>query len=308
MSPGGCTAGVLVLFISLLTASRPCHGSQSEKTWLRQSNPSIDLFYLQPDRVFVDEISEQLHIAKRDFSQRLHLETHSLVSVFVCPTQAIFDSLTQHSVPHWGAGVAQVRRNIIIIKSPGLSKNRDRLSKLIRHEMAHISCGQLNPLLLQAPKWLIEGLAIYLSTDEAFAGKALSQAFIGNSVIPLDEIDDLLSFGGAKAQLAYEESYAFVSYLIERFGFDEVIGLIHDLDGETEFSLILANRFGVDIFDLEMDWYEQAKKTYRWHFLQDFSTYLWILILLLFMIAFGFIRLRNRKTLKRWEEEERFTP
>jgi hypothetical protein len=78
-------------------------------------------------------------------------------------------------------------------------------------------------------------------------------------------------------------------------------------ESEAPFDSVFQTVFGQDVLDLELAWYDYLEDEYRWRFLLDFETFLWIFILTLFLFVFLGIRLRNRRTLKRWDDEERLS-
>jgi len=257
--------------------------------------------------MYIRAVADLFQIAYAELANKLTLKIRRPVDVFLCPTQDIFNQLTGNFIPDWGEGVADPVRGVIILKSPSLADNQNRLPKLVRHELTHILIGQAvaNPQIL--PKWFNEGMAIYCSADEAFtAGEAISKALISDSIIPLDEIDEVLQFHRAKAQLAYEESFSFTLYLIEQYGLDRIVRLIQASSSGKSFDQLFEEVFGLDIFDVELEWYDHIAEKYRWRFLLNFETYLWIFILLLFILVFVAIRLRNRRLMKKWEEEDHY--
>ena len=68
------------------------------------------------------------------------------------------------------------------------------------------------------PRWFDEGLAVYYSGERGLASSSLiSKALLSNSIIPLEEIDEVLTFHKEKAQLAYQESFTAITFLIEEF-------------------------------------------------------------------------------------------
>lgn len=292
-----------ILLIAL--AGAPSQAGQTE--WSSANSPPFTFYFLETDRMYLEQVVGLFETTYPEIVNKLGVDIRSPVSVFLAPTQNIFDQLTGNFIPDWGEGVADATRGVIILKSPTLSKNENHLPKLIRHELTHIIIGQAvgDPQIL--PRWFNEGMAIYCSADEEFTtGEAISKALISNSVVPLDEIDDVLKFHQAKAQLAYEESFSFTQYLIDEYGLDHIIQLIQECTTGKTFDAAFQEVFGLDLFDVELRWYDHIKKEYRWHFLLNFETYLWIFILLLFILTFVWIRFRNRRVIKRWEEEERF--
>ncbi len=299
---------ISLLFLCLSSGMTGANHPIGTNDWLILQSSPFAIYYFEPNRVVAEKVASLLQLAYADLAAQMKLKLTSPVSVFLAPSQNIFDDLTSNSVPHWGEGVADPVRSLIILKSPAKTAQNSRLAKLVRHELTHVLIGQSVPRRLMLPKWFNEGLAIYVAADEQFAaGKAISKALISNSIIPLDEIDEVLKFQHAKATLAYEESYSFTLYISDKYGFDAIVQLIHNLDGNDSFEQAFQAHFGVELFEDELAWYEYLNKKYRWKFLLDFELYLWIFILLLFIGAFATIRLRNRSTLTRWDNEDRLS-
>lgn len=275
--------------------------------WHKIDSSPFHIYYFKEDQVYAKELPALFQAAYSELANKLGLELTSSVKVFLCPTEEIFNDLTGDFVPDWGEGVADPIQSVIILKSPGVTENYDRFHKLVRHELTHVLIGQSVRHPQAMPKWFNEGMALYFSFDEEFAGgEAISKALFSDSIIPLDEIDDVLKFQKTKARLAYEESYSFTLFLEEKFGLDGIVRLIHELDAGKTFNQAFLDAFGMDLFDAELQWYKYLEEKYRWRFLLDFETLLWILILFLFIFVVMAIRLRNRRIMKKWEEEERF--
>ena len=275
-----------------------------ENKWQRFSADPFEINYKLSDRGYLDQIVRLGRTAASNLSSRLNFTPTQRITLFIADSQQTFDVLTGGAIPHWGEGVANSRQNRIVIKSPNLTHSTARLSKLLTHELAHIYLGQLSHSGATLPRWFNEGMAVLLSSDEGFSGERLSKALISDSVIPIDEIEQMLTFPGGKAQLAYEQSYAFILYLKEEFGFEALLKLARETTPEQPFESVFEQIAGAEIGDIEQEWFDVAEDKYRWHFLLDFETYLWMFILLLVIFGFVAIRLRNRRTMNRWEEEE----
>ncbi len=263
------------------------------------------LHYTAPDQHAAPRYAEQIEAAYEELSSNLGLQLAGTTDLFLCPTEELFNELTGNLVPHWGEGVADPIHNLIVLKSPELTGNRQRFPRLVRHELIHILVGRAVRSPQSVPKWFSEGVAMFFSRDEEFAsGKAISKALLSDSVIPLDEIDDVLRFHSAKARLAYEESYSFTAFIEEQLGKGSLLRLIRELRQRPNFSEAFAQALGVHLFDLEFEWMQYVAKKYRWRFFLDFETFLWIFVLFLFILVVIRIRFRNRAVMKRWDEEE----
>jgi len=264
------------------------------------------IYYAESDRVHARDLSIILQNAYPELVDKLGFELSKPVNIFLAHSVESFENLTGNIVPHWGEGVADPTQSLIVVKSPSVSKNIERFPKLIRHELVHILMGQTLDYPQTIPRWFTEGIAIYFSGDEEFTGgEAISKALLTDSIIPLDEIDNVLKFQSAKARLAYEESYSFTMFLEKQLGDGTLVKLVRELRTGKSFEQAFSDLFRVDLFDIELQWYDFIEDKYRWRFLLDFETFLWIFILFLFILGFVMIRLRNRRILKRWEQEER---
>jgi hypothetical protein len=273
--------------------------------WLTLDSERVKIYYTAANRSLAAALPAMFENEYADLSAKLGLQLDIPVQVLLAPTPEKFNELTGHLIPDWGEGVADAARGLIILKTLSPS-SRDRLRKLVRHELTHILIGRGVAQPETLPRWFHEGLAIYFSYDEEFAGgAAISKALISNSVVPLNEIEDVLKFQTEKARLAYEESFSAVLYLEEEFGFAGIAAILAELKAGKAFDDAFEEYTGLSAAEFELNWLRFVEQKYRWRFLLDFETYLWILILLLFVLVFFGIKWRNRRTLKRWEDEEK---
>lgn len=281
--------------------------SRGEGNWNSLEAPPFIIFYAENDKIFANETASLLKIFYEELSGRIGLESNDIIRVFLSPSEKTFNELTNNLVPDWGEGVADPVKNVIVLKSPSQMEDQNHFPKLVKHELVHILIGHSAKNPHDLPKWFNEGIASYLSADERVSsGEAISKALLSDSIIPLDEIDGVLRFQRTKAALAYEESYSFTVYLVENYGFESMVNLIQELQTEKTFAHAFRDVYGIDLFEAEIAWYQYMEKKYRWHFLLDFENFLWISILLLFILVFLAIKLRNRRTLKKWDKEERW--
>lgn len=279
----------------------------SQTEWRTLETSNFRIYYAESDEKLIEEFVRLVESEYRNLQAKLKVPSVTEVKIYLSASDEVFAELTGHLIPDWGEGIADASGNLIVLKSPSLTKNHTHWPKLVRHELIHILVGQTVSSQNPIPTWFHEGIAVYFSYDEEFAGgKAISKALISDSIVPLDEIDDVLRFQREKARLAYEESYSAVLFLVNEFGYEGIVRLLGELKRGQGFEQTFLEVFAVDLFDFELDWYRYIEKKYRWRFLLDFETFLWIFILLIFILVFAAIRIRNRKIMKRWEEEERF--
>ena len=135
---------------------------------------------------------------------------------------------------------------------------------------------------------------------------AMSKALATRSLIPLSQIDNVLKFHRAKAELAYQESYSAVQYLLATYDIDAALKILDGLKSNQSMDDCFKSATGSSFHDFELEWTSYIKKHYKWNWVSDFDDYIWILIIVLFLLAGILIRLRNRQKLQEWQNETEF--
>jgi len=272
--------------------------------WERISSPKFKIYYHPRDAKNAHKVLEALERAYPSLTSVIGYDLRGPVDIYLCGSQREFDRLTGWGLPRWSEGVARPKLGLIFLKSPRFS--RAHLQKAAVHELCHVLLGRATKGHY-IPRWFDEGLAVYLSGQAGFgSGLLIARALRGNSIIWLSAIDSVLTFEEDKARLAYLESASTISYILEKFGQETLVSIIHELKKGKDMNQALKDVLGLDLYDFEVDWYFYLKDKYKWNFLIDIDFYFWIILPLLVVFAIIAIRVRNRRILKKWEEEERF--
>ena len=147
---------------------------------------------------------------------------------------------------------------------------------------------------------------MYESREWNFSRHAiLTQAVLTNRLIPLRVLT--LSFPAEEgtADLAYAQSFIFISFIINKIGRDAFHQFIlnYSRSGNLEHSLRRAT--GMDLDDLEKKWLSYLKLRNSWIPIIVSATTLWFLASLIFI--YGYFRKKRiaRLKLRQWEEEEK---
>ncbi len=104
----------------------------------------------------------------------------------------------------------------------------DWIEELITHELAHIVFHEAvdNPYQYP-PRWLNEGLAVYVSRGYAEGDRSLVRgAAGGGSIMPLGGLGGNFPTRTTRSLLAYAESVAAVDYFIQTYGERQLLDLI----------------------------------------------------------------------------------
>ncbi len=273
--------------------------------WHYHSTSSFVIAYREADQTLAIRVLGELQERQRQLAQRLTYQPRRMITVFLCPTQYVFDRMTGGSVPHWGEAAANTAQWRIYLKTPAASDTRELLPSTVTHELAHLCLAEIaHPNTL--PRWFNEGAAILLSNEARPADPAIiSRALLTNSLVDFEESDDLLSFPNARAALAYAESYQAVSFMTERFGNDAVQNFAAAFSQTNDSQQAFQSAFGEDLWNFEAEYFDYLRRHFRWYFLLDESFLFGGIILILVIAGFFVTRWRVKKKLKEWENEEK---
>lgn len=209
-------------------------------------------------------------------------------------------------LPLWAAGVAYPAKNLIILRSQrSIKRGRIDLKEIFVHEFTHIALGRALKNE-SVPAWLSEGLAMYESREWSLARHAvLTRAVLTGQLIPLRTLTQNFPTDESKAELAYAESFIFVSYIINKIGTDAFHKFIYHYSGSGDLVGSLKAATGMSLLDLEDKWLNYLKLRTSWIPLIVSGTTLWFLASVIFI--YGYFRKRNiaRIKLRQWEEMER---
>jgi hypothetical protein len=264
----------------------------------------VEIIAQHRDSIIVRDLAgfalEAQEINNKFFSYRLQKK----IRVYLAESESDYQKFSHQAIPEWSSGVAFTRQHIIVLK-PGNYYDPKMYRQTLIHEVSHIYLSEIHGYTY-LPVWLNEGTVMYLS------GKSLSweeSIRIGNALsagklLNLGEIDSILSFVSAKANLAYLESFLAVQFLIERHGEAKLVEIISALARNNSVDQVFLNTLGFDFFDFEIMWYENLKKQFRWIAFLQFDNLFFMLLVIFILIAILSRYYRNKKIIKRWEEEE----
>lgn len=130
------------------------------------------------------------------------------------------------------------------------------------HELVHIMASPVgNP-----PALFSEGLAVYFQEGEKWEGlpvNAWAKAFYENQMLwPLSKIFTFVEIGpqDSKPQIAYPQAASIVKFLVDRYGFDNLMRAYKELRSGRDEEIAESNEarflqiFGLSTAELEKDW------------------------------------------------------
>jgi hypothetical protein len=272
----------------------------------RQTEHFILSFTAQDTAIAVNLIAEIEEIRKRIVAD-MGRDYPGKTVVLIAPTIEAFQKLqpTGVNIPLWAAGVAYPESNLIILRSPfSVKTGHPDVVKIFTHELSHIAIGRALSGK-RIPVWLAEGLAMYESREWDFSRTAvLIRAALTDTLIPLTQLTSDFPAENDRAELAYAESFMFISFLINRIGRVAFHRFILDYSDHGDAEGALRRATGLSLPELESKWLLYLKLRISWLPIVTSATSLWFVATLIFIT--GYIRKRKQglATLRRWEEED----
>lgn len=267
------------------------------------------LFEVLPaDDIYADSARYYLEYFQNILGDLLEVRLDTPVTVYLAAGEDEFLQSTGSSIPDWGAGVALLEHNRIVIKSPKYMKTGKSFRELIGHELTHIMLDRASGGRW-LPRWIHEGLAMHVSGEWSIGQDILvARAAWTKNLIHLHRLEGMSIFNGAKANLAYTESYLAVSSLLrgeEPFLLADLLALYRDTNDFLHSFRVVV---GTDYSRWIGDWYERTSMQYHLLlFIFDWKLF-WLALPLLIVFLFLLKIRQNAKTKRRWKIEERLNP
>lgn len=260
------------------------------------------------DDNYADSAYAYLNYFQDKIAKMLGSPLDTTVTLYIAHNEDEFMRDTGMSLPDWGAGVAIMEQNKIVIKSPKAMQVGKSYGELIGHELTHI-------MLNRAahghwlPRWLHEGLAMYVSGEWHIGQDILvaRAAWTGN-LVPLSAMEDLTTFKGPLANLAYTESYLAVARLLKQHDPYILPDVLEAYRRSGDFYSSWRIIMGQDYVGWINQWLTDVSRQYHFFiFILDNETF-WIIVAIVFIILFVWKKRQNARTKRRWQIEERLHP
>jgi len=229
------------------------------------------------------------------------------VRIVIVSDEEMFFTIIGHRLPAWVGAVYIPDQKTILLKSPRWKGTLFDMRKSLVHELSHAYFHERFSRQ-SLPLWFNEGLAELISEGgiSMDAGIELAKAIWFRHLVSLADIDSLFQFSAPRAQLAYIESLSAMVFIQEQLpngdSWPDFLSHVATFGLENT----LKNRFGWDLIDFEIKWYNWLRHKYRWFILLNFDYFIWLLLIVIFMLAVVRRYLMNRKRLRQWEREEQW--
>lgn len=159
---------------------------------------------------------------------------------------------TIEDAPDWSEAAYDGKLRIAV------SMGRQNMSQLysnVVHEYTHAVLDQITNRNM--PKWLNEGIAKYEEYKHGIKPRiyVLALAYNTDNILPWNSIDDsFLSPVKSEALLAYQQSFSFVFYLVERYGMSKLIKLLKTLGTGANIETAFQTAYNKPLEAIQNDW------------------------------------------------------
>ena len=160
--------------------------------------------------------------------------------------------------PGWTGGQSYGEHNIIILGVP--EGYEDWGKAAIAHELMHNVVDRFTfSCLVRIPTWVHEGLAMVSEGGPGAEGMAMLQRAIDrNNIFPLRSLGGGFPEDPDKAELAYNQSYSVVDFLIRRGDAARMRSLLELLGSGMTADESLQKLFGFNVDSLDAAWRESV--------------------------------------------------
>lgn len=201
------------------------------------------------------------------------------VRLVICSDQAEYRArVAAVRGPEWAAGLALPQEGLILLRSPKLLLDPNQYRLLVIHELTHL---YLHAALRhrEHPLWLEEGLAMY-AADEGGLGRAaaMTRGVLGRGLIPFAELESHYPADEAQVELAYAQSYYFVSWLLNQYGPGVLRQVVASLARGRETTQAFHAATGQGLAALEARFGEEMASRFSWLAVLTAGGSLWALV------------------------------
>lgn len=270
--------------------------------WQVARNDSVRIFYTQGNRSVAETTLQISDEALAEITSRLKVPFFGGVNIFLAEDEKSWWKLTNKKVPEWSQAVTKPKLGIVYVSLA--KKNGKKLPVVLRHELVHVLIGKnFSPGII--PRWFEEGLAMMIS-GESFSEyiSVLSRANLTNSLLTLPEIENVLRFQQSKANLAYAESFFSVKMIVDALGWNALSDILKKTREYNQWDRAFAAVLEMDQDSFQWHVFKEVEKKYRWNFIFQSDIFFWVILPFIAIVAFIFVRIRNYRTYRRWEEDE----
>lgn len=276
------------------------------KDYARWSSEHFSFIYPRGAEIRLEELTRSAENLRARLVSEIGVDPDGLINVYLARNADDFFKLQPGGtrLPDWVAGVAYPRLNTILLRQAGSQGQAIDLPQTFLHELSHVILRR-SVNFVDLPKWFVEGLAQWQARQfDLERGLRLARGLLAGGLIPLDSLMYRFPRGSSKVQLAYDQSFSFINFLVGEFGEARFHELILRLGKRETFVPALESTYAMTTLELEGLWIADIKMNYNWIPLLTSGGTIWTFASVLFIMSY--FKRRRQKLIKmaEWEREE----
>jgi len=261
------------------------------------------ILYTSRSETAARNLAEEIEATRDYFSKVLSRDWPGVTEVRLGMGRQEFEGLAipGDKLPSWVAARAYPLANVILLEARSLTEANG--NAVLRHELSHVALGQLGGVW---PNWFQEGLAKYLTGERGSLAEyaTLFRAVRQDKIFRFEDLSEQWPDQPSDVELAYAQSVAFVSFLIDRHGLEGLGKLIDGVAHGSPFETEFAKAFKTSLLLEETEWRNQLPVRYSWVPILTNPSTLWAALALVCMAAFWRLRSQLRKRRRSAEAAE----
>jgi hypothetical protein len=221
--------------------------------WQTISGSIVDVHWVEGARSFGQRALAIAEDAVASASSLLGITETDRIDFFIYPDRASFYDAMGPGIRENVGGTALPEIRTLFAWIPAGAFNEALVRDYVPHELTHLvfDTAVRNPYH-EPPRWLNEGLAVYLSQSYGASDQRSVQAAVADgSLMPLSALTAQFPTTRERFNLAYAESVAAIDFLVRQYGQDALVQLVRSyatgITDDEAFRQALG--LGIDEFD-----------------------------------------------------------
>lgn len=237
------------------------------RDWRVLKTEHVDIYHYAPDSTLILYLAPLVEATFEEYTKTFRLEfSHRLPFVFYA-THYDFQqtNILPSLISEYTGGFTDLMKGRIAVPANGSYAN---LRHVARHEMVHAFMLEKIHRVMddrgkytygQPPLWFTEGMAEYIAdSPQTPQGEMfVRDALLNGHLLHLDEIWRIEG-----SYMMYKQGEAILNYIGTNYGEDAVVRILENWWTSPDFSAVLKNTIGIDLFELDDAFQKYARRKY----------------------------------------------